>query len=240
MIQVIPAMDIMNGRCVRLQQGRFEDKTEYSVDPVEQAHLFKEAGFKFLHLVDLDGARQGHIVNWSIIRAVVDATGLVVDFGGGLKTSRDLQIAFDSGATRVNCGSVAIHAPQLLLQWLQTYGNDKIILSADTRDGWVYIDGWKTKTNYKLSNLIRHFQQAGLTRVTTTAIDRDGMMEGPDLGLYRELLDEFPKIRLTASGGVTSITDIEDLNQLGVESVIVGKALYEGVIGLDKLSLFTT
>ncbi len=235
-MRLIPAIDLIDGKCVRLTQGDYDQKKVYNEDPLAVAREFEDAGIRYLHLVDLDGARSGHIVNHHVLESIAGKTSLKVDFGGGVKSDEDIRKAFDHGAQQVTCGSIAVKNRDLVLKWIGQYGPDKLILGADVKDKKVAISGWTEKTDLAITDLIQNYTSAGLEYVICTDIATDGMLTGPNFGLYSELLDAFPKIKLIASGGVSSIEDVERLQKLNPEGVIIGKAIYEGKITLQQLS----
>mgnify|MGYP001813561158 FL=1 len=254
-MRIIPAIDLIEGKCVRLTKGAYDTKKVYREDPLEVALEFEAAGIRHLHLVDLDGARSAHIVNHGVLEKIVSKTGLKVDFGGGLKSDEDVRIAFESGAGQITGGSIAATEPELFLSWLDRYGPERIILGADAREGYIAVSGWEQETGRKLIPFVSRYQKKGIKYVICTDIGKDGMLEGPSLDLYRELLKKTailetriglsgvedvqrPGIHLIASGGVSSVDDLWQLKRLGCEGAIVGKALYEGRIQLDELEPF--
>ncbi len=232
MIEVIPAIDIIEGKCVRLSQGDYAQKTVYSDSPLEVAKSFEAIGIKRLHLVDLDGAKAQHIVNYRVLEEIASKTSLVVDFGGGLKTDKDLKIAFDSGAAMITGGSIAVKNPDIFTSWIEQFGAEKIILGADVHGDKVAIGGWQETTAIELFPFLADYIGKGIGKVICTDISRDGMLQGASVGLYQKILAEFPGLYLIASGGVGSQKDIEDLDKAGVPAVITGKAIYEGKINL--------
>ena len=236
MIDIIPAIDLIEGKCVRLTQGDYSKKTVYNEEPLEVAKTFEAAGIRRLHLVDLDGAKAQHIVNHKVLHRIATNTSLVIDFGGGLKTSDDLRIAFDNGASMVTGGSVAVKTPELFLQWIQDYGSEKIILGADAKDGRIAVSGWTETVAVELDSFIDDYRHKGVTQVICTDIGRDGMMQGPAIDLYKNLLAQFPGLYLIASGGVSCMDDIRALQQAGIPAAITGKAIYEGKIKLSELA----
>lgn len=236
MIEIIPAIDIIDGKCVRLTRGDYDTSKVYSDDPVDMAMRFADAGCRRLHLVDLDGARSSHIVNYRTLERVVNRSGLVVDFGGGLKSDDDLRIAFESGAAIITGGSIAVKSPDTFLRWLDTYGADRIILGADARDGKIASDGWIATSDRDIVPFIEEYASHGIRKVISTEIGVDGTLGGPAVSLYRRILDRLPDLWLIASGGVGSVADIEALDSASVPAVIVGKAIYEGRISLTDLS----
>lgn len=236
MIEIIPAIDIIDGKCVRLTRGDYDTSKVYSDDPVDMAMRFADAGCRRLHLVDLDGARSSHIVNYRTLERVVNRSGLVVDFGGGLKSDDDLRIAFECGAAMITGGSIAVKSPDTFLRWLDTYGADRIILGADARDGKIASDGWIATSDRDIVPFIEEYASHGIRQVISTEIGVDGTLDGPAVSLYRRILDRLPDFWLIASGGVGSVSDIEALDSASVPAVIVGKAIYEGRISLTDLS----
>lgn len=235
MIKIIPAIDIMDGKCVRLSQGDFNLKKTYNEDPIEVAKSFEAAGIKYLHMVDLDGAKLGKVINLNVLENISKATKLKIDFGGGIKTEEEVEAAFNAGASQVNIGSIAVKSPELLDAWIKKYGADKFILSADVRDSKVAISGWVEKTELYLLDFIGNWKAKGINRVTCTDISKDGLLEGPSFSLYEELRKLFPGLEIIASGGISQLSDISQLNNIGVEGVIIGKAIYEGNIQLKDL-----
>ena len=239
-MEIIPAIDIIDGSCVRLTQGDYGKKTMYFEDPLQAARQFADAGIRRLHLVDLDGARTGSIVNYQVLERVASQTDLVIDFGGGIKRDEDIRIAFASGAAMVTGGSVAVKDPELFLRWLSIYGSDKIILGADAHDRYISVSGWTEQSQIEIIGFIEQYLRRGIRKVISTDIGRDGMMQGPALRLYRDILHRMYskdyQIELIASGGVSTESDLEALDAVGVAGVIIGKALYEGTISLSALS----
>ena len=238
MIEIIPAIDIIDGKCVRLTQGDYNQKTVYNEDPVEVAKMFEDAGIKRLHTVDLDGARSSHVVNTRVIERIATHTNLTIDFGGGIKSDEDLRKAFDAGAQMVTIGSVAVKEPELFASWVETYGGDKIILGADVKNGYISISGWLEEGEQKLMDFICHHTKNGIHNVLCTDISRDGMLQGPAIELYKDIMAHYPTLHLIASGGVSCINDIERLNEAGIPAVVFGKAIYEGRINLKELERF--
>jgi len=238
MIEIIPAIDIIDGKCVRLSQGDYTQKTVYNENPLEVAKMFEEAGIKRLHLVDLDGAKAQHIVNYGVLESIVLNTSLVVDFGGGLKTDEDVRIAFENGASMVTGGSIAVKDPDTFCKWLKYHGADRIILGADVKNEKLAISGWTEVTNIELLPFIGKYKRKGLNKVICTDIAKDGMLQGPSVALYRKILGQYPDLYLIASGGVSSVEDIEELEKAKVPAVIFGKAIYEGKIKLNDLKRF--
>jgi phosphoribosylformimino-5-aminoimidazole carboxamide ribotide isomerase len=238
MIKIIPAIDILDGKCVRLEQGDYRLKKIYDEDPLDAARRFEDQGVTRLHLVDLDGAREKHIVNWNSLERITAKTRLVVDFGGGIKTDQDLDAVFNCGAAMAVIGSVAVTDAELFQDWLFAYGPEKIILAADAREGKIAVSGWTSTTEISLYDFLIEFKAMGVKQVLCTDIAKDGMMEGSSVELYRDLLKHVGSLRLIASGGVSSVTEIHHLNELGISGAIVGKALYEGKIRLDEVREF--
>ena len=234
-IELIPAIDIIDGKCVRLTKGDYSCKTVYNEDPVAQAREFERLGFKRLHVVDLDGAKANHIVNENVLRNITDATGLKVDFGGGIKTKLDIEKAFACGAAMVTIGSIAVKQPQLFLDWLKLYGSEKLILGADVHNGFISINGWKEDSKEELMPFLEKYVNAGVTNVLCTEISKDGTLSGPALELYKNIMKHYPHLNLIASGGVGSNNDIRLLNNAGIPAVVFGKAWYEGKINLEML-----
>lgn len=237
-IEIIPAIDLIEGKCVRLSQGDYDRKTVYNENPLEVAKMFEAAGIGRLHLVDLDGAKAGHIVNHKVLEQVVTKTSLVVDFGGGLKSDKDLEIAFSAGAAMVTGGSIAVKNRDAFLVWLEKYGSEKIILGADAKNGMIAISGWLEKTELPVVEFISAYFEKGIRKVISTDISRDGMLTGPAFELYSEIMKALPGVEIIASGGISSMEDILKLNEMGVPGVITGKALYEGRIKINELEDF--
>ncbi len=237
MIKIIPAIDIIDGKCVRLTKGDYSQKKVYNENPIEVAKGFEEIGITYLHLVDLDGAKAKQIVNWKILESIAKETNLTIDFGGGVRSKEDLRIAFESGASKITAGSIAAKERETVLTWLDKYG-DKIILGADTIDGKVSINAWEVTTELPLINYIREYWALGIKSTIVTDISRDGVLTGPAFDLYKSIKNEIPKIELIASGGVSKIEDVYKLNKQNIEGVIIGKAIYEGRIKLEELKRF--
>jgi len=236
MIELVPAIDIIDGQCVRLTKGDYAQKTVYSASPAAVAKEFEALGFKRLHVVDLDGARSKHIVNDAVLKAITTETSLIVDFGGGIKTDEDIEKAFASGAAMVTVGSIAVTRPDLFIGWLSRYGAERMILGADVRHGKISINGWKEDSTEDLLPFLSRYIDAGVRNVLCTEISKDGTLAGPALQLYRTVIDAYPGLHLIASGGVSSIDDIRALDEAGIPSVVFGKAIYEGRINLKELS----
>ena len=234
MIELIPAIDIIGGQCVRLTKGDYDQKTVYG-EPLDMALGFERIGFQRLHVVDLDGAKSKHIVNEEVLRRITTETQLVVDFGGGIKTDEDLKKAFAAGAKMVTVGSIAVTQPQLFMQWLEKYGADRMILGADVRHGKISINGWKEDSSEDLLPFLRKYIDAGVKNVLCTEISKDGTLAGPAIDLYKEVMEAYPELHLIASGGVSSKEDIKALDAAGIPAVVFGKAIYEGRIDLREL-----
>ncbi len=237
-MQLIPAIDIIEGSAVRLSQGLYDSKKVYAADPLEVAKQFEAAGIKRLHLVDLDGAKGKGIVNLSVLERLAGRTSLVIDFGGGIKRTEDLLAAFDAGASMVTCGSIAVKQPLLVRSWIGRFGKERLILGADARDGMIHSSGWLESSNLELGAFIDSYLPEGLDTVICTDISKDGMLQGPSLDVYKQLLDTRPTLKLIASGGIASLQDLCLLKQAGLYGAIIGKALYEGRISLEELARF--
>jgi len=237
-IELIPAIDIIDGKCVRLSQGDYDRRKEYNERPVEVAKHLQDAGLRRLHVVDLDGAASNHIVNYRSLEEIAGHTDLIIDFGGGLKSNEDLRIAFECGASMVTGGSIAVKNPEVFLGWIRQYGAERIILGADAKDGKVAVSGWKEESELELLPFIDSFVEQGIQQVICTDIHKDGMLQGPSISLYQEILQAQQQLHLIASGGVGSIDDIYRLQEAGIPAVIFGKALYEGRITLKQLEQF--
>ena len=234
MIELIPAIDIIEGQCVRLTKGDYDQKTVYG-NPLEMAQEFERIGFRRLHMVDLDGAKSKHIVNDEVLNRITKATNLIVDFGGGIKTDEDIRKAFDNGASMVTVGSIAVTQPELFLSWVEQYGAEQLILGADVRNGKISINGWKEDSTEDLLPFLRRYIDAGVRNVLCTEISKDGTLQGPAIELYQRVMKEYPELHLIASGGVSSIEDIKSLDAAGIPAVVFGKAIYEGKINLQEL-----
>ena len=237
MIELIPAIDLINGKCVRLTKGDYEQKIIYHENPVEVAIEFERLGFERLHVVDLDGAKSQHIVNIDVLREITNKTSLKVDFGGGIKTNDDIEKAFDNGASMVTVGSIAVKQPDLFLAWLNEYGAERMILGADVRNGMISVNGWKEDSTEQLLPFLRNYIIKGVKNVLCTEISKDGTLAGPAIALYQEIMKEYPTLHLIASGGVSSNEDIVALEQAGIPAVVFGKAFYEGKIDIGKLNI---
>lgn len=235
-ITPIPAIDLIEGKCVRLTQGDYATSHVYAEDPVDMARRFEDMGFTRLHLVDLDGAKSRHVVNDHVLKAITRATKLIVDFGGGVKTDDDMSRVLDAGAEMVTCGSIAVTQPDTVLGWMERYGAEHLILGADVKDGKISINGWLEDSAYELMPFLQRYLDAGMMHVLCTDISRDGMLQGPATVLYGSIMQAFPHCRLIASGGVSCIEDILQLDKAGVPAVVFGKAIYEGKINMKELA----
>jgi len=238
MITIIPAIDILDGKCVRLEQGDYRLKKVYEEDPLTVARRFEDFGIRRLHVVDLDGAVAKHIVNWNTLERIVSRTSLSIDFGGGIKSDQDLKVVFDCGAEMAVVGSIAVSDPDLFESWLFAYGPKKIILGADARNGKIAVSGWTDTTAIDLFDFLKQYQDMGVVQVLCTDISKDGMLEGSAVDLYREMVGKFRGMEIIASGGITSVKEIHTLDESGVAGAIIGKALYEGKIKLEELKEF--
>ncbi|MBQ0049272.1 MAG: 1-(5-phosphoribosyl)-5-[(5-phosphoribosylamino)methylideneamino]imidazole-4-carboxamide isomerase [Bacteroidales bacterium] len=235
MIEIIPAIDIIGGQCVRLTKGDYNTQKVYDSDPVAVAKRFEQMGVKRLHVVDLDGARSKHIVNIDVLKRITTETELIVDFGGGIKSDDDIEKALEAGAAMVTVGSIAVTDPQRTMRWIEQYGADRFVLGADARDGRISINGWKEDTGEELISFIQRYYEKGIKRVLCTDISRDGMLQGPAIELYKNIMQTFPDLQLIASGGVSGNEDIIELDKAGIPAVVFGKAFYEGRIRLEEL-----
>lgn len=240
MIELIPAIDIIDGKCVRLTKGDYATTKVYNEDPLEVALEIESYGLQRLHVVDLDGAKSKHVVNYRVLERIASRTSLKIDFGGGIKSDEDLVIAFENGAQMVTVGSIASQKPELFLKWLNAYGSDKMILGADTRDGFISVNGWLEESRQELLPYLGEYIKHGVKNVLCTDIHKDGMLQGPSIGLYKQIMSAYPTLHLIASGGVSSLDDISQLNEAGIPAVVFGKALYEGCFTLKELSEFIT
>lgn len=237
-MKIIPAIDIIDGKCVRLSQGDYSTSKIYNESPLEVAKQFQDHGIKYLHLVDLDGAKSKHIVNYKVLEKIASGTDLMIDFGGGLKSDEDLKVAFNSGASQITGGSIAVKDPDLFLSWLEKYGSEKIILGADAKDEKVAVSGWLEDSEEDLIPFIQVYRKQGVRYVICTDIAKDGMLQGPSFGLYRKILEKNPDLKLIASGGITEFDDLPKLKEIGCEGAILGKAIYENRISLKQLEEF--
>ena len=235
-IELIPAIDIINGQCVRLTKGDYDQKTVYG-KPLDMAREFERIGYERLHVVDLDGAKSKHIVNDAVLKDITTETKLTVDFGGGIKTDEDIEKAFASGAAMVTIGSIAVTNPELCMGWLEKYGAERIILGADVRLGKISINGWKEDSSEDLLPFLKKYVEAGVKNVLCTEISKDGTLAGPAIDLYKGVMEAYPQLHLIASGGVSSIDDIKALDKAGIPAVVFGKAIYEGRIDLRELRI---
>ena len=238
MIELIPAIDIIDGKCVRLSQGDYNSKKVYNENPLEVAKEFEAHGIRRLHVVDLDGAASHHIVNYRVLESIASRTSLIIDFGGGIKSDEDLIIAFENGAQMVTLGSIAVKNPDLFKKWLHQYGAEKIILGADAKDNHIAVNGWKEESTQELLPFLEEYTKEGIRKVLCTDISRDGMLQGPSIELYKQIMQQFPEMHLIASGGVSSIDDIIKLQEAKIPAVVFGKALYEGKITMKDLNRF--
>lgn len=239
-MELIPAIDLIDAKCVRLSQGDYAQTKVYNENPLEVAKAFEDVGIRRLHLVDLDGAKAHHIVNYKVLENIATHTSLEIDFGGGLKSDEDLRIAFECGAKMLTGGSIAVKSPELFEKWLQKYGGERIILGSDVKDEKIAINGWQDKTNIDIWSFLADYQAKGVRKTICTDIAFDGMLAGPSIALYRKMIERFPDLYLIASGGVSGMDDIHCLQEAGLPAVIFGKAIYEGRISLQELSIFNS
>lgn len=237
-MQIIPAIDIIEGKCVRLTQGDYAQKKVYNENPLEVAKQFEDAGIERLHLVDLDGAKAGRIINWKVLEMLAGKTELIIDFGGGIKTEKDIDIIFDSGGAIATVGSIAVKASELFYQWLTKYGGAKILLGADVKEEKISIHGWTEQTEINIFDFLNENISHGLKQAFCTDISKDGLLQGPAINLYKKIIQKFPSLKFIASGGVSSMKDLEQLKETGCKGVIIGKAIYEGRIKVSDLKLF--
>lgn len=237
-MQIIPAIDLIGGKCVRLSQGDYSSKKEYHDDPLEMAKRFEGVGIQRLHLVDLDGAKAKKIINADVLERICSGTNLQVDFGGGIQADEEIEKAFTLGAKQVTGGSIAVKNPTLFEAWISTYGAEKIILGADAKNKKIAVGGWEETTSVDLIPFIKSYFEKGIRYVICTDVAKDGLLQGPSVELYQEILQEIPDLKLIASGGVSSMKDLEELEKIGVYGTIVGKAYYEGRVTLDELASF--
>lgn len=235
-MRIIPAIDIIDGKCVRLTQGDYSQKKIYNENPLEVARSFEDAGLKYIHLVDLDGAKAGEVINWTVIKDIATKTSLHVDFGGGIKKEKEVERLLELGVKQVNLGSIAVKQPEIVFQWIEKFGPGRIILSADVKDEKIQVSGWQENSALMIDDFVEKFKVKGLRYVTCTDISTDGMLTGPNLLLYKKLINLFPEIKWIASGGVSAIHDVQELRSLGVDGVIIGKAIYENKISLNQLN----
>jgi phosphoribosylformimino-5-aminoimidazole carboxamide ribotide isomerase len=238
MLKIIPAIDVIDGKCVRLFQGDYSQKTIYNENPLEVAKQFEDNGLTYLHLVDLDGAKSNGIVNWKVLHNISTKTKLKIDFGGGIKSDKDLEIAFENGANQVNIGSTAVKDKPLFLSWLQKHGSEKIILSADVKNEMIAVSGWQEDSGIDIFEFIKDYTSEGIKYVVCTDVSKDGTLKGTAVELYRKIMNQFPEIKLVASGGISSIKDVDELTQMPIYAVIIGKAIYENKIQLKEFRRF--
>ena len=238
MIELIPAIDIIDGKCVRLVQGKYQQKKIYADQPLKVARHFEDLGVSRLHLVDLDGAKAGRVVNMDIVQSIAENTELVIDFGGGIKTDEDIQSVFGAGADMITAGSIAVKDRSRVEKWLEHYGPEKIILGADTRDGKISINAWQEDTSLGVFDFVQGYMELGIARMICTDIARDGMLGGTAIDLYKALKEQFSTLEIIASGGVSGMDDIRELDQAGIDGVIFGKAFYEGNITSQEIRKF--
>lgn len=239
-MQIIPAIDIIDGKCVRLTQGDYSQKKIYNEHPLEVAKEFEDAGLQRLHLVDLDGAKAGAVKNWKVVETIAAKTSLVVDFGGGIKTSKDVQIVFESGAALATVGSIAVKDEAEFVQWLQTFGPAKFILGADVKNEKIAVAGWQETTDIWIYDFIEKYIQHGVQQIFCTDVSKDGKLEGPATELYKSIVTKFPALHFIASGGVSSMSDVDELQRAGCRGVIIGKAIYENKVSLEDLTKINT
>lgn len=236
MIKIVPAIDIINGHCVRLSQGDYQRITDYSESPAAMAENFEALGFKRLHVVDLDGARSGKVINIKALKEITSRTNLIVDFGGGIKSEEDLKNVFEAGASAVSIGSLAVSDPDIVSLWADSFGAEKFIISADVRDNIVRTNGWTKNSGITLNQLISRYRNKNIRRVLCTDISRDGMLCGSNIELYQTIMEQFPDCKLIASGGISSLDDIKKLDEAKIPAVVIGKAIYEQQINLEELA----
>jgi phosphoribosylformimino-5-aminoimidazole carboxamide ribotide isomerase len=237
-MQIIPAIDIIDGKCVRLTQGDYDQKKIYNEHPLEVAKAFEDAGLQRLHLVDLDGAKAGAVKNWKVLEIIANKTSLIIDFGGGLKKQDDVKIVFESGAAFATVGSIAVKDENEFIKWLSTFGADKFLLGADVKDEKITINGWLEKTDIWIYDFMEKYINHGVQQIFCTDVSKDGKLEGPAIDLYKNIISQFPKLHFIASGGVASVKDLEDLQKAGCKGAIVGKAIYENRIQVSDLKFF--
>lgn len=237
-INIIPAIDIIQGKCVRLSQGDYTKQKTYNENPLEVAKSFEDHGIKHLHLVDLDGAKSSKVVNWKVLESIANNTSLKIDFGGGVKSDEDIRKVFESGANQITAGSIAVKSPDKVYEWMSTYGSERIILGADVKNNKIAINGWKEESKIELFSFLEDFTKKGVEHVICTDISKDGMMAGSSIDLYKEIMSRFPALKLIASGGVSSMREIQELQTSNLYGAIVGKAIYEGQITLQEIADF--
>jgi len=239
-MQIIPAIDLIDGKCVRLTQGDYAQKKIYNEYPLEVAKQFEDAGLMRLHLVDLDGAKAGEIKNWKVLETIAGKTNLFIDFGGGIKTEKDVQIVFDSGAALATVGSIAVKNENEFTCWLKQYGAEKFLLGADVKEEKIAVHGWQETTEIWIYDFIEKYLQHGIKQIFCTDVSKDGKLEGPSTDLYKHIIQKFPELHFIASGGVSSMKDLDDLQTIGCSGVIVGKAIYENKISLKEIKMFNS
>jgi phosphoribosylformimino-5-aminoimidazole carboxamide ribotide isomerase len=239
-MEIIPAIDIIEGKCVRLTHGDYNRKTIYNEHPLEVAKKFEDAGLQRLHLVDLDGAKAGAVKNWKVLEAIAGKTGLVVDFGGGIKSEKDLSVVFDSGAVLATIGSMAVKEADVFADWILRYGPERFFLGADVKKEKITVSGWLEQTDIWVYDFIEQYMQKGLNQIFCTDVSKDGALEGPSVELYGNIVNKFPALHFVASGGVSSADDLYQLEEAGCKGVIIGKAIYEGRITLGELKSFVS
>ena len=238
-MEIIPAIDIIDGKCVRLTQGDYGQKTVYNERPLEVARAFEDAGLRRLHLVDLDGAKAGAVKNWKVLETLAGKTGLGIDFGGGIKTEADVEIVFNSGATLATVGSIAVKDGPLFVSWLQAYGAERFLLGADVKNEKIAVSGWLETTDRWIYDFIQEYVEKGIQQLFCTDVSKDGLLQGPAIDLYENIVGKFPELHFIASGGVSGIADVRRLEEIGCKGVIIGKAIYEGRIAVKELTAFT-
>lgn len=236
-MEIIPAIDIIDGKCVRLTQGDYSQQKIYNERPLEVARAFEDAGLQRLHLVDLDGARTGAVRNWKVLETLAGKTGLVIDFGGGIKKAEDVDIVFNSGAALATIGSLAVKQPEVFVQWMTHYGAERFLLGADVKNEKIAVSGWLETTDKWIYDFIEEYVQRGVRQVFCTDVSKDGLLQGPSLELYKNIMEKFPQLHFIASGGVSELDDVYRLEEAGCKGVIIGKAIYEGRISLKELSI---
>ncbi|RTL56683.1 MAG: 1-(5-phosphoribosyl)-5-[(5-phosphoribosylamino)methylideneamino]imidazole-4-carboxamide isomerase [Sphingobacteriales bacterium] len=237
-MQIIPAIDIIDGKCVRLTEGDYDQKKIYNENPLEVAKMFESSGIQRLHLVDLDGAKMGKVSNWKVLETIATETGLIIDFGGGVKSTHDVQVVLESGAALVTVGSIAVKNKELFVEWLQQFGVAKFLLGADVKNGCIAIHGWLETTDVPVKDFMATYLALGVQQIFCTDVSKDGRMQGPAIDLYKNLIAALPNLQLIASGGVSELQDLVDLKAIGCSGAIVGKAIYENKITLNDLVHF--
>lgn len=237
-MNLIPAIDLIEGKCVRLTKGNYAQMKVYNENPLEVALMFQDAGIKFLHLVDLDGAKAQHIVNWKVLEKISTKTNLIIDFGGGIKSDEDIQIAFNSGADKITAGSIAVKNKPKVEEWIKKYSSEKIILGADVNNEQIVVSGWQEQTELNIFDFLESFIRTGIQYSICTDIAKDGMLQGPSIDLYKKIIDKYSNVKLIASGGISSLKDLNQLKEANLYGAIIGKAIYEGKISLKEISMF--